>query len=88
MKINDFYGARIRSRYHGEGEITCVYGEEIYVKYDKGGSYVYRSNVLASGGLEFLNPELLEKFNKAYDEHVNSKSGRIETFDIWLRRGS
>lgn len=86
MKISDFYGERIRSRYHGEGALTKVYGEEIYVKYDKGGSYVYRSNVFASGDLEFLNPESLEPFNAAYSEHIHSRDGRIEDFTTWLYR--
>ncbi len=88
MKIADFYGERIRSKYHGEGTLTQIFGKEIHVTYDKGESYVYTKNAFASGTLEFLKPELLEVFNKAYEEHIKSKEGRIENFEIWMNRGS
>ena len=86
MKTTDFYGERVCSKYHGEGTLTQVFGEEIYITYDKGGSYIYRAHIFESGDLEFLKTELLEPFNKAYDEYVKSKDGRLESYTTWLYR--
>lgn len=86
MKITDFYGERIRSKHHGEGTLTQIFGEEIYVTYDKDESYIYRTSAFACRDLEFLKSELLEAFNKAYDEHIKSKEGRLEDYTTWLHR--
>ena len=88
MKITDFYGERIRSKHHGEGILTKVLGEDVHVKYDNGETWYYEENAFKRGTLEFLKPELLEQFNKAYDEYIVTEESRIEDFMKWFRRGS
>ena len=88
MKIIDFYGERIRSKRHGEETLTKVLGEDVHVEYDNGGTWYYEENAFKSGILEFLKPELLEPFNKAYDEYIVTEESRMEDFIKWFRRGS
>lgn len=87
-KIDDFYGQRVYSATHGYGKLTKVYGEEVYVTYDKGGSYIYQENPFPGGVLTFCDPELTEQFNAIYENYVHSKDGRFEIYDTWFRRGS
>lgn len=86
MKIAEFYGERIRSKCHGEGVLTKVSGVDIHVKYDNGQSWYYEKNAFKSGTLEFLKPDLLEPFNKAYEGYIKSKEGRLESFNTWFFR--
>ncbi len=86
MKITDFYGERIRSKRHGEGILKKVVGEDVYVEYDNGETWHYEENAFKSGILEFLKPELLEPFNKAYDEYIITEESRMEDFVKWYFR--
>ncbi len=86
MKIAEFYGERIRSKRHGEGVLTKVSGEDVYVKYDNGETWFYEKNAFKSGTLEFLKPKLLEPFNKAYDEYIITEESRMEDFVKWYFR--
>jgi hypothetical protein len=86
MKITDFYGERIRSKRHGEGILTKVSGTDVHVKYDNGQSWFYEENAFKRGTLEFLKPELLEPFNKAYDEYILTMESRMDDFTKWLMR--
>lgn len=87
-EITDFYGARVHAKEHGWGKLTRVYGEEIYVTFDSGKSYIYKENAFEKGALTFDDPGFLEPFNKCYLQYTDSDAGRNEIYDTWFKRGS
>lgn len=87
-EITDFYGARIHDEKLGDGKLTRVYGEEIYITFDSGMSYIYKENAFATGSATFADPALLEPFNACYQQHIHSDAGNFELYDTWFHRGS
>lgn len=86
--VKDYYNERVYSKRFGYGELTKVYGDEIYFKFDNWGFYRYSSNPFEDGSITFVNHDLLSGFTIAYKNHVNSQSGSFEIYDTWFRRGS